>query len=308
MSTNYNEQWRQAFAMFFSSKVFRHLLPGMLVVSAYTALLVYLHHELGEVIKVTSFIYSLVGIVLGLLLVFRTNTAYDRWWEGRKLWGHLVNNSRNLALKLQVFLPGDQTEARTFFKQAIPFYAHALHKHLLKEKISWEGKEILHPALSNWEASRHIPNRIAEAIIGKVHDLNRQQLITDSQLIILNEELRSFTDVCGACERIKNTPIPYSYTAFIKKFIFIYVITMPIGFAFNLGYFTIPVTTFIFYVLASLELIAEEIEDPFGKDSNDLPMQTMAANIKSNVEDILTDEKRTEVYTGQALTQSLATS
>ncbi|HCY89477.1 MAG TPA: hypothetical protein DHV17_04380, partial [Chitinophagaceae bacterium] len=95
------------------------------------------------------------------------------------------------------------------------------------------------------------------------------------------------TDICGACERIKNTPIPYSYSAFIKKFIFIYVLTLPFGFAFNLGYYSIPVTTFIFYVLASLELIAEEIEDPFGQDSNDLPMQRMAEAIGGNIRDIL---------------------
>lgn len=118
----------------------------------------------------------------------------------------------------------------------------------------------------------------------------KEGVITGDQFIILNEELRSFTDICGACERIKNTPIPYSYSAFIKKFIFIYVITMPFGFAINLGYYTIPVTTFIFYVLASLEVIAEEIEDPFGKDSNDLPMHKIAENIKNNVEDIFKRE------------------
>jgi putative membrane protein len=95
------------------------------------------------------------------------------------------------------------------------------------------------------------------------------------------------TDICGACERIKNTPIPYSYSTFIKKFIFFYVITMPFGFAITMGLFTIPVTVFMFYVLASLELIAEEIEDPFGLDSNDLPMQKIAENIRHNVEDII---------------------
>jgi putative membrane protein len=120
----------------------------------------------------------------------------------------------------------------------------------------------------------------------KIHQLYIEQKISGEQLLFLNNELQSFTDVCGACERIKNTPIPYSYSAFIKKFIFIYILSMPIGFAFSLGLFTIPVTTFLFYVLASLELIAEEIEDPFGKDSNDLPMVKMAENIKKNVNDI----------------------
>ncbi|HVK46984.1 MAG TPA: bestrophin family ion channel, partial [Pseudobacter sp.] len=99
-------------------------------------------------------------------------------------------------------------------------------------------------------------------------------------------ELQAFTDVCGACERIKNTPIPFSYSVFLKKFIFFYVMTLPVSFVFSLGYIAIPVTAFIFYVLASLEMIAEEIEDPFGSDENDLPTQKIADNIKKHVSEI----------------------
>ena len=121
----------------------------------------------------------------------------------------------------------------------------------------------------------------------KINDLYLSKKITGDQLIILNTEIQSFTDICGACERIKNTPIPYSYSAFIKKFIFIYVLTLPFGYVFSLGYFVVPVVVFIFYVLASLELIAEEIEDPFGTDSNDLPTAKIAANIKKHIEELL---------------------
>lgn len=126
-------------------------------------------------------------------------------------------------------------------------------------------------------------------MLKEINKLHQQNQISDMQLLMLNNEWQSFTDICGACERIKNTPIPYSYSAFIKKFIFIYVITMPFGFALNLGLLTIPVTTFMFYILASLELIAEEIEDPFGNDSNDLPMNKIAENIRGNVCDIIAD-------------------
>ena len=112
------------------------------------------------------------------------------------------------------------------------------------------------------------------------------EIINDYKLFF-NQELQSFMDICGACERIKNTPIPYSYSAFIKKFIFLYIITLPLGFALTLGYFTIPATLFISYVLTSLELIAEEIEDPFGNDDNDLPMEKIANTIQKNIQDIL---------------------
>nr|WP_317235453.1 bestrophin family ion channel [Niabella ginsengisoli] len=103
----------------------------------------------------------------------------------------------------------------------------------------------------------------------------------------LNNELQSFTDICGACERIKNTPIPSSYGVFIKRFVLIYLLTLPWGYVFQLGYWVVPVVVFIAYVLAGLELIAEEIEDPFGGDENDLPTQKISENIKKSVEEIL---------------------
>ncbi len=106
-------------------------------------------------------------------------------------------------------------------------------------------------------------------------------------MLLLNGELQSFTDVCGACERIKNTPIPSSYGIFIKRFVLIYLLTLPWGYVFQLGYWVVPVVVFITYVLASLELIAEEIEDPFGGDENDLPTHKMADNIRISVEEIL---------------------
>jgi putative membrane protein len=128
---------------------------------------------------------------------------------------------------------------------------------------------------------------VAKMLFHKINDLYNSKKITGDQLIILNAEVQSFTEICGACERIKNTPIPYSYSVFLKKFIFFYVMTLPFGYAFSLGYYVVPVVVFVFYVLASLELIAEEIEDPFGTDDNDLPTQKIAENIKKHIEEII---------------------
>ena len=124
-------------------------------------------------------------------------------------------------------------------------------------------------------------------MISKTQELDSSGKITGDQMIVMNGEISSFTDICGACERIKNTPIPLSYSSFIKKFIVVYVLTLPLGYVFNLGYYVAPIVTFVFYVLASLELVAEEIEDPFGTDANDLPMDKMAANIKKHVGEII---------------------
>ena len=137
------------------------------------------------------------------------------------------------------------------------------------------------------EHHKHKPNQVASLLFKRSNYLYTSGKITGDQFFIINSELQSFTDICGACERIKNTPIPYSYNAFIKKFIFFFVMTLPFGFVFSLGYYVIPVVVFIFYVLASLELIAEEIEDPFGGDTNDLPIEKIASNIRKHVYEIM---------------------
>ncbi len=285
---HYNpKDWITFIFRFHQSDTFRKLIPMMILIAIYSGLIAYFelaYWKLSENshVKNLPMMHSTVGFVLSLLLAYRTNTAYDRWWEGRKLWGALVNNSRNLAIKLNAFLT-DKTD-RNFFKKIIPSYAVVLSKHLMNEEVSrmlFDGLDL------EMDHHKHKPNQVANLIFNKTNELYKVNKITGEQFIILNAELQSFTEICGACERIKNTPIPYSYSAFIKKFIFFFVMTLPFGFVFSLGYYVIPVVVFIFYVLASLELIAEEIEDPFGGDANDLPMTKIASNIKKHVEEIL---------------------
>lgn len=281
------KDWITYIFKFHKSDTFRQLLPMMFFIGLYSYGIAYLELEYWKLsekshVKNLTLMHTTVGFVLSLLLAYRTNTAYDRWWEGRKLWGSLVNNSRNLALKLSAILKEDKD--RNYFKRLIPAYASILQKHLSDEDTA---KELFEGLDLQIDHHKHYPNQVAKMIFNKVNELYTSGKITGDQLIILNSELQSFTDVCGACERIKNTPIPYSYSAFIKKFIFFFVMTLPFGFVFSLGYYVIPVVIFIFYVLASLELIAEEIEDPFGGDENDLPTAKIASNIKKHVEELL---------------------
>ena len=281
------KDWITFIFRFHESDTFRQLIPMMIFIGFYAYGIAYLEIEYWKLsetshVKNLNIMHTTVGFVLSLLLAYRTNTAYDRWWEGRKQWGALVNNSRNLALKLSAYL-SDEND-RNFYRKVIPAYASVLSKHLLNEDVSkmlFEGLDL------EIDHHKHRPNQVAKMLFQKANDLYKSGKITGDQFYIINSELQSFTDICGACERIKNTPIHYSYSSFIKKFIFFFVMTLPFGFVFSLGYYVIPVVIFIFYVLASLELIAEEIEDPFGNDANDLPMTKIALNIKKHVEEIL---------------------
>ena len=292
---SYNpKDWFSYIFRFHKADTFRKLLPLMLAISVYSAIIAFLELEYWKLssanyVRNIPVMHSLLGFAISMLLVFRTNTAYDRWWEGRKLWGQLVNNSRNLAIKLAALLPESETYQRSFFRKSIPTYAAVLHRHLRREetRLALLDDEEHQHVFGKIDHKKHVPNQVALFMMQHVQQLYAEGKMTGEQLLFLNAELQSFTDICGACERIKNTPIPFSYSVFIKKFIFIYIMTLPFGYVFQLGYWVVPVVAFIFYVLASLELIAEEIEDPFGGDENDLPTEQLAANIQRHIAEIL---------------------
>lgn len=244
----------------------------------------YLHLTSKSKVSNVGMIHSLLGFVLSLLLVFRTNTAYDRWWEGRKLWGKLMNDTRNFAIKINTVLKYDRESADQISKY-LKFFPHLLAKHLSQESTRLaldEDYSEIKNSLKN-----HGPNDLMIQLTEKLYQLKKEGKISDVEMLYLDTQVSGFLDVCGGCERIKNTPIPYSYSSFIKKFIILYVLALPIAYVINLGLFMIPLTVFVYYVLMSLELIAEEIEDPFNNDENDIPMETIAQNIERNVHQIM---------------------
>jgi putative membrane protein len=283
---NYNPRtWFTSIFRFSKADTLRKLAPLMVVAGIYSGLIAWLELEYfgledDSQLKNVGMMHTVLGFVISLLLVFRTNTAYDRWWEGRKVWGSLANNSRNLAIKLNAFLKDE--DDRRFFRLMIPNFGFALRNHLRENEDFHE----LDPVL-DLKPKQNLPNQLVASLFSRISHLHVNGKITGPQLSMLNEELRSFTEIGGSCDRIKNSPIPYTYSAFIKKFVFLYVMTLPFGWVFSLGYFIIPVVCLILYAMASLELIAEEIENPFGTDANDLPIDQICQNIRKHVGEIL---------------------
>jgi putative membrane protein len=289
---NYNpKSWLALISHSYSRYVIRTLWPALIFMALYAAAICFLFLVVLKVsdedFHSTTAMHSLLGIVLGLFLVFRTNTAYDRWWEGRKLWGALVNNTRHLALKLHAFLPTADLQQRRWFACMIPNLVASIRDHLRDTKNLAE-LEVADPSmLASLQTVQHLPNGVMALIYQRINELYKNQQLSGDQLLLADRELKEFSDVCGACERIKNTPIPYSYSMYIKKFIFIYLLTLPFGFVTEMHYWTIPIVFLISFVLLSVELIAEEIEEPFGEDGNDLPTDELTIKIRDNVREIL---------------------
>ncbi|WP_315052976.1 bestrophin family ion channel [Chryseobacterium indoltheticum] len=275
------------------SDTLKILFPTMILMAVYSygvqyLEIEYLHLTAKSKVSNVGMIHSLLGFVLSLLLVFRTNTAYDRWWEGRKLWGKLVNDTRNFAVKINTLLSDDRDTANQIARY-LKYFPHFLAKHLSEEST----RLALDEDYSEIEKSlkHHGPTDLVILLTHKLHQLKKEGKISDVEMLYLDTQVSGFLDVCGGCERIKNTPIPYSYSSFIKKFIILYVLALPIAYVINLGLFMIPLTVFVYYVLMSLELIAEEIEDPFNNDENDIPMEAIAQNIERNVHQIMSAKK-----------------
>jgi putative membrane protein len=285
------KQWISLILHNYSRQVMKTLTPVLGVMLVYSIICCYLMLDVFKLheddFQPTIAMHSLLGIVLGLFLVFRTNTAYDRWWEGRRLWGGLVNSTRNFALKLSAYLPREDRETRDWFAKMIFNFVYVT-KESLRGAETFEGME---NADGNFQQEigqyKHKPNAVSLMMYNRVNDLYKKGKFTNEHMINLDKELKDFIDLMGACERIRNTPIPYSYMMYVKKFIVIYISTLPFGFVTAHGYYTVPIVVLITFVLMSVELIAEEIEDPFGRDLNDLPTDELSLKIKDNVIEIL---------------------
>lgn len=235
-----------------------------------------------------SSFWGAIGILLSLLLLFRTNTAYDRFYEGRRTWGVLVNNCRNLAIYFNAVFPADDTENRLFFARTIANFPFALRNHLrdVQTLDDLEGTAELaeQQSLENFD---HKPAGVSGQLRMRTETLYRNGQLSNSQHINVNGYLTSLMDVCGVCERIKTTPIPFSYQLFIRLFIMLYVAVLPFTVIDAYGYLTIPAVVLTSYILVGLEMIGAEIEEPFGLERNDLPLSQLSQLIRVNVHDIL---------------------
>lgn len=287
---NYNpKSWLHMIFALNKSDTLRMLWKELTYIGIFTLIISYLeitYFPEAVILEKLISVYSLIGFVISMLLIFRTNTAYDRWWEGRKKWGELVNDTRNLSIKVSTFIPKSQVLDIDFFRRMISNFVFTSKEHLRKG-VDFNELDLLEDELELLSAKNHVPAAIVQMIYDRLNKLKLDGLLSVEEFIILDKNLNKLLDSLGACERIKKTPIPFSYSLFIKKFVFIYVTTLPLAFVTIFGYFSAFIATFIFYVLVSIEVLAEEIEDPFGKDDNDLPTDQLCETIRANVNEIL---------------------
>jgi putative membrane protein len=231
------------------------------------------------------------SIVLGLLLVFRTNTAYDRFWEGRKFWGKLINSVRNLARQIWVAIEEKDPQDIELKKSALrllPAFAVAMKLHLRQEAVNPELEPLMSPAqYQKLKSMNNPPLEIAFWIEDYLHEQYERNCLDVYQLTSMKELINSMIDVLGGCERILKTPIPLAYAIHLKQLLLLYCLALPFQMVNDLAWGTGPVVALISFTLFGIEEIGIEIENPFEHDTNDLPLDSICATMQRNINDLI---------------------
>ncbi len=289
------KSWTQPFVDAPRTAVFRRIALSVAAAGAWAWLVAWLSVG-GQRLAVPlgPSILTVLGTILGLLLTFRTNTAYDRWWEGRRLWGQLINATRALAHHLDGLLaahlaaggaaePGDDAPAsrRERYAALLGEFAAGLAAHLRRPRRAPGAA----PGVAGPEG--RAPNAVVRELARRVHADVAAGVLPREATLVLAPLLGTLDDVTGGCERIRNTPIPASYGAYLKFFVLLYTLALPFGLVRDFGYGAVPATMLVLFATAGVELLAEEIENPFGADRNDLPIDELAARAATDARELL---------------------
>ena len=268
------------------TKVLRQTLLWSLLLAAYGGLAVW--KEQGPFARYGDFPASLeaaLSLAIGLLLAFRVNRAFDRWWEGRILWGMLVNCCRNLAIKLNNVLTQRDASSERLERLTYAF-SFALRDHLRggaqREKIPGLEDEVF--------AGQHLPSWIVNQMYGIFEVWKRSQQIQYGEFRMLDRETKVLLEICGGCERIRNTPIAASYRAVLLHAIACFLLTLPWGIVNQFGSWTIVIMFFTSYFVIAAESISEHIEQPFDADGDGLDLDRICATIQTSVQEIFATE------------------
>ncbi|HVH47299.1 MAG TPA: bestrophin family ion channel [Labilithrix sp.] len=276
-----------------------HIWLRTITVTAISIVVTVLYEEVPQLhYSLTPAPFTLVGLPLGIFLGFRNNTAYDRFWEGRKLWGGLVNTSRTLARQILTLIEpevkGDgETDAQlktfeTKFVHLVIAYVHALRHHL-RETSPFEVLEHIvgEDEAANFRGQENVPYAMIQRMGELLVEARRKKWIHLFHVPAVDASLTSLTDIQGACERIKSTPIPYSYTVLMHRIVAVYCALLPFGLMDTVKWATPFVVLAISYCFFGLDAIGDELEQPFGVDINDLPLKSISRTIERNLRERL---------------------
>jgi putative membrane protein len=243
-------------------------------------------------LQLTPAPFALIGFALSIFLGFRNSTSYDRYWEGRKLWGRLMNTCRSIARELQLYLhPGDEDDLaqladiealRQDVTHRVIAFAHAMHLSLRRVE-PWDKLAEYLPEVESLRREKNVPYGIVCGISSRLRVAWRRGWLHPHHLAQLDHALVELETIQGSCERIRTTPIPFSYTVLIHRLVAMYCLLLPFGMYSTMGLATPLAVFLVSAAFFALDAVADEIEDPFGENLNDLPLVAMSTSVEGDL-------------------------
>lgn len=267
----------------------RRILSQQLFVFFLACTVVLAHGELFHwKVTLTSAPFSLMGVALAIFLGFRINTSYDRYWEARKLWGHVLVGARNLARQaLTLCGDGSSVHARPFVLGLIAFATTMRNE--LRGRPAADGLGGLLPAevLARMPAARSAPNLILLWLAAWLRARREAGELTPMLAQHMEASLDRLAETLGGCERIANTPLPFTYSVILHRSCYLYCMLLPFGLVDSIGWMTPLVVAFVSYTFFALEALSDEIEEPFGTMANDLALDAIVAGVDASLREML---------------------
>jgi putative membrane protein len=258
------------------------LLPVLLALMTYAVLVIHFLQEHPNIrISEPNEVLSMSSLAIGLIMGFRTQSSYDRWWEGRRLWGDLVNKTRNFSIKLCEFVslsPSDKLR----FARLLREFSLSLKDHLRDIKYDLAAGSLV----EHVEPSNHVPLHIASLLHRETEKMLDNNTISETKFWLLNDQLSGFVDVVGGCERLKTSPLSAWFRVGIWLWLLFYYLILPLLLSPHFGYWSIPIVLLAVYFGVALELTVEQLHEPFGRELNDLPLDTITDNIRKSIDQI----------------------
>lgn len=279
--------------------VLRRIWPTLLLNILLASLVTYSHGDLYKLkITMTAIPFTMIGLPLAIFLGFRNSAAYDRYWEARKLWGTLVLRSRNLARQCQslIILPGvahaslglDDVRVRMTLRAIA--YVYALRDLLRGNERSADYQPFL--TANDFASLAGASNRPDRLMLAMGHDLRsclEQGQIAPCLATAVDDTLSAMVGAAASCERIKGTPIPFSYTLLLHRTAYMYCFLLPFGLVDTVSFMTPVVVGIVAYTFFGLDALGDELEEPFGTSANDLALDAMCRGIEINLRQALGD-------------------
>jgi putative membrane protein len=265
--------------------VVRQILWRVLLCVAWSAVVVGFHYQVRPV-AISNQVHVMIGIALSLLLVFRTNSSYDRFWEGRKQWGAIINETRNLARSASVCLAAAPDLLDRLLKWTMVFPYATMHLLRNGHGLGPPADELPPAEMAAVFKEDHVPLAVTRRMSAQLAEARSRGLISDYVQMTLDQNVQLLIDYMGACERIHKTPMPFAYMVHLRRALILYCYTLPFALVETFAWWTVAVVLLVAYFLAGIEEIGVEIEDPFGLDDNDLPLERFCETIERNLRSI----------------------